>query len=104
MPGWEGSDRRLRLPPNWETIRLRVLRRDGYRCRAKNAYGERCNEHAVDVDHINGDDDHRDEALQSLCEWHHDKKSGAEGARARAAAIRRAGKKYRRTEGHPGLL
>ncbi|OKI45100.1 HNH endonuclease [Micromonospora sp. CB01531] len=104
MPNWQNSDRRDRLPPNWDAIRKRVLKRDGYRCRATNVYGERCDERAVDVDHIKRDDDHSEDALQSLCEWHHDKKSGAEGARARAAIRRRHAQKFRRTEGHPGLL
>lgn len=104
MPGWEGSDRRHRLPPDWDARRKRILRRDGYRCKVKNAYSERCKEPAVDVDHIINNDDHSESNLQAICEWHHDKKSGSEGARARAAAIRRTSKKFVRTEAHPGLL
>ncbi|MEU7570315.1 hypothetical protein [Micromonospora sp. NPDC049240] len=59
---------------------------------------------AVDVDHIIPGNDHSRSNLRALCEWHHDKKSGAEGAAARAAAIRRTSKKFKRTETHPGLL
>lgn len=104
MPGWEGSDRRLRLPPDWDKIRKRILRRDGYRCRIRDTYSQRCSEPAVDVDHIINNDDHRESNLQAICDWHHKKKSGAEGLIAKAAAIRRAGKKFVRTEVHPGLL
>ncbi|MFD6636753.1 HNH endonuclease [Micromonospora chalcea] len=104
MPGWQNSDRRDRLPPDWPAIRRRILARDGHRCRFTNTYGERCKEAAVDVDHIENNDDHSDRNLRAACEWHHDKKSGAEGAAARAAAIRRASKKFQRTEVHPGLL
>jgi hypothetical protein len=77
----------------------------------KNAYGERCKDPAVDVDHIINNDDHSyfgpgdpRNNLQAICDWHHKKKSGAEGLVAKAAAIRRAGKKFVRTETHPGLL
>lgn len=104
MPGWQGSDRRLRLPPDWDKIRKRVLKRDGYRCKVKNSLGQRCPEPAVDVDHIVNGDDHRESNLQAICDWHHRKKSGAEGAAARAAAIRRNRHKFKRTEGHPGLM
>ncbi|MFC4089340.1 HNH endonuclease [Micromonospora sp. GCM10011541] len=104
MPGWEGSDRRLRLPPDWDKIRKRILRRDSYRCKIRNPHGQRCTEPAVDVDHIVNNDDHRESNLQAICDWHHKKKSGAEGAAARTAAIRRTAKKFTRTEAHPGLL
>ncbi|MEX1655530.1 hypothetical protein ABZ960_20475 [Streptomyces pseudovenezuelae] len=42
--------------------------------------------------------------LRSLCSWHHRKKSGAEGAAAKAAKRRALAKKFNRTERHPGLL
>lgn len=101
MPNWGGSTRKSRLPSNWETIRRAVLTRDGYRCRwIREDTGQRCNEHANQVDHIvqGADDDHPD-ALQSLCGWHHQRKSSSEGGHA-AAARRKAAKKRR----HPGLL
>ena len=104
MPGWNGSNRRERLPSDWEKRRQRRLEADGFQCRHVDDYGDRCLEPADDVDHIVPSDDHSHENLQSLCGWHHDKKSGAEGARARAAVRRRHDKKFRRTEGHPGLL
>lgn len=104
MSGWQGSDRRERLPANWPAIRKRILRRDGHRCTARDQDGDRCPEAATDVDHVRRGDIHEDWNLTSLCEWHHDRKSATEGATA--AAIQRAArrKKYRRTETHPGFL
>lgn len=105
MPNWEGSDRRDRLPPDWNTrIRPRILRRDGHRCTARHTGGAHCPEPATDVDHIIPGDDHRDENLTSLCQWHHQRKSSREGAAARAAQWRRHNRRYRRTEGHPGIV
>ncbi|WJN62543.1 HNH endonuclease [Streptomyces phage phiScoe1] len=104
MPNWEGSDRRSRLPADWPKIRLRVLRRDAGQCTALNQAGERCGEVATDVDHIRPGDDHSMENLRSLCSWHHRKKSGAEGAAAKAARRRAMAKRFDRREQHPGLL
>jgi 5-methylcytosine-specific restriction endonuclease McrA len=104
LPNWEGSDRRSRLPADWPTIRLRVLRRDAGQCTALDQAGARCVEVATDVDHIKPGDDHSMENLRSLCTWHHRKKSGAEGAAAQRAKRRAIEKKFRRTEQHPGLL
>lgn len=104
MPGWKGSERREGLPSNWAQIRRRILKRDQHRCTHTDDYSNRCTELATDVDHIKRGSDHSDANLRSLCAWHHGKKSGAEGAAASAAARRRHGKKFRRTEVHPGLL
>ncbi|MEV4756976.1 HNH endonuclease [Micromonospora sp. NPDC049559] len=101
MPGWQNSDRRDRLPSNWDKIRKDDA---GYRCEATSADDERCKERAVDVDHKRRGDDHSQENLRALCEWHHDKKSGAEGAAALAATRRRISKRFRRAEVHPGLM
>ncbi|QEQ94034.1 HNH endonuclease [Streptomyces phage Saftant] len=104
MAGWQGSDRRLRLPPDWPKIRARILRRDGHRCTHRDDYGTRCSELATDVDHIKPGDDHSESNLRSLCSWHHGKKSGAEGGTAARKNWRRQDRKFRRTEDHPGLL
>lgn len=98
---WEGSDRASRLPSDWATRRLRVLRRDGYRCqwREDDVPGI-CGERGSDVDHINPGDDHSPENLQTLCRWHHARKSAAEGNAARKPTASR----YRKPEGHPGAL
>ncbi|SCE84140.1 HNH endonuclease [Micromonospora viridifaciens] len=97
---WEGSDRRARLPRNWSTVRARILRRDGYRCRQVFSTGERCGAPANQVDHVQRGDDHRDENLQALCAYCHGQKTAAE-----AAAARRPRPTRRRTaERHPGDL
>lgn len=101
---WEGSDRRQELPPDWDTRRLRIFRRDGYRCTHRDVYGERCTGPAEECDHIVPGGDHSDENLRSLCSWHHGKKSGAEGARAAYLNRKRHDRKFRRTEVHPGLM
>ncbi len=104
MPQWVDSGRRHELPPKWAAIRRRILRRDEHRCTVRNVYDERCSEPATDVDHIRPGNDHSDSNLRSVCEWHHNRKSGREGAAARAANWRRNDRKYRRSETHPGLV
>lgn len=104
MPGWQNSDRRDFLPANWEQLRQERFRIDGYRCTGKNdSDGSRCTGPAEECDHIGRRTDHRIEMLRSLCEWHHARKSSAEGARARHAILRANSQKFRRTEAHPGL-
>lgn len=105
MPQWQGSTRKQRLPGNWETLRKRVLRRDGYQCTAQLRDAGRCPETATDVDHIKPNDDDSESNLTSLCGWHHQQKSSREGAAAAArhrAKIRK--KRYLPKEAHPGLL
>lgn len=104
MPNWKGSNRRERLPSDWDRRRKKRLKYDGYRCTYRNVYGERCKARATDVDHHERGDDHSHENLRSLCEWHHDRKSAQEGAEARAAKIEAKVKKFTHTEPHPGAL
>lgn len=104
MPNWQGSDRRERLPPDWERTRKRILRRDGNRCTHRDQYGDRCQSMATDVDHIVAGDNHDDSNLRALCAFHHQKKSSSEGAAARARAQWRNKKRFSRAEQHPGLL
>lgn len=94
------SDRAPRLPSDWSTRRVRVLRRDGYRCMARDSTGARCGQPANQVDHIVAGDDHSLDNLQSLCRWHHARKSSAEGAAARRPRARQA----RDPEPHPGSV
>ncbi|AWY07567.1 HNH endonuclease [Streptomyces phage Yosif] len=101
---WSSSDRRGRLPADWDKIRRRVLARDGHRCTHRDDYGTRCPEPATDVDHIKAGDDHSMSNLRALCSWHHARKSSGEGAAAKARARRRQDKKFRRDEDHPGLI
>jgi len=96
---WAGSDRKARLPPDWEARRAFVLRRDGWQC-TELVRDVRCPQIATDVDHIIPGDDHSYGNLTSLCGPHHDLKSSREGAAAKAR-IRNA--KRRPPETHPAL-
>jgi 5-methylcytosine-specific restriction protein A len=97
--GWQGSNRRAELPPDWKShVRPFVLQRDGYRCRNV-LDGRLCARPANQVDHIGDRDDHRPENLQALCEDCHNAKSSRQGNDARWAARMR-----RPPERHPGLL
>lgn len=105
MPGWQGSNRRLELPPDWEKIRLAVLGRDRYRCQhIRFDTGEKCGRYANQVDHIDNRDSYALIDLQSLCQYHHREKSSREGGQASQAARRRrwGGKPVKPL--HPGIL
>lgn len=93
------SDRAMRLPPDWQARRLRVLRRDRYSCQARMSTGYLCLERANQVDHIVPGDDHDLTNLQALCRWHHARKTSAEGAAARTYIEPRR----RKPEAHPGV-
>lgn len=93
------SDRGARLPSDWSTRRVRVLRRDGYRCQARDSTGVLCGKPANQVDHIVHGDDHELANLQALCRWHHARKSSAEGVAARRPRASRT----RAPEPHPGM-
>lgn len=97
---WDGSDRKSRLPADWERRRMRVLRRDAYRCQARDSTGALCGARGSDVDHVIRGDDHDEDNLQTLCRWHHSRKSSAEGNAARRPRLVRE----REPERHPGLL
>jgi 5-methylcytosine-specific restriction endonuclease McrA len=98
MPS-QSSRRSAPLPHNWPAIRLRVLRRDGWRCQL--AYPDRCRGAASEVDHLIPATDGGTDAmsnLQAVCSPCHARKTGKEAA----AHVRR----YSRTrtdEKHPGL-
>lgn len=98
--GWETSNRKERLPADWSTRRVRVLRRDGYKCQARDSLGVKCGDPANQVDHVQHGDDHSLDNLQALCRWHHARKSSAEGLTARKPRWT----KYRDPEPHPGML
>jgi 5-methylcytosine-specific restriction endonuclease McrA len=94
------SARASRLPADWSTRRVRVLRRDGYKCQARDSLGVMCGAPANQVDHIQHGDNHELDNLQSLCRWHHARKSSAEGAAARRPRPRQR----REPEPHPGMI
>lgn len=79
---WYSSDRRKRLPPDWRHRRLRVLRRDRWRCQLK-SFG--CLEEATEVDHIVRGDNHSEDNLQAVCSACHKKKTQTESEEASAA-------------------
>lgn len=97
--GWDDSDRRDRLPPDWPHLRAARLKIDGHRCTWRLPSGKRCPRTATDVDHRIPGDDHGMRNLQSLCPHHHGLKSAREGAQGRRK--RRTATK-RPTERHPG--
>lgn len=103
---WSNSDRRSRLPADWDKRRRRVLKRDQHLCqwRLSDDATDICGQHATDVDHIRPGDNHADDNLRSLCGPHHRQKSSSEGAAAAKAKRRQIAKKYVRTEEHPGLI
>ena len=96
---WERSDRRRFLPKDWNKRRLRVLRRDGYRCQIA---GPGCLVTATEVDHMGERTDHRLEVLQSVCRVCHKVKTAKQSAEARA--LRPTLRLARDPESHPGLI
>jgi 5-methylcytosine-specific restriction protein A len=74
---WEGSDRKSRLPVDWDRLRQVVLKRCGFRCEWTDA-GLRCPAAATDVDHITAGDDSSLSNLQGLCGKHHLTKTSRE--------------------------
>lgn len=101
MAQWRGSNRRERLPAHWKAIRLRIGKRDGWKCQWLDHTGQ-CLAPATHCDHIARGDDDRDENLQMLCEDHHNIKSSREGGQASAEKKRQYRKKIERPrESHP---
>jgi 5-methylcytosine-specific restriction endonuclease McrA len=91
---WAGSTRRARLPRDWQGLRRQVL--------ARHPVCQVCHEQpSTQADHIIPGDDHSLANLRGVCAWCHQRKSSAEGGRARAA--RRPSRK-RPAERHPGLI
>ena len=98
--GWETSNRKAELPADWSLRRMRVLRRDSYKCQARDSLGVLCGFPANQCDHIEPGPNHDEDNLQALCQWHHDRKSSREGAAAR----RPRPTQRRAPEQHPGML
>lgn len=82
------------------------MRRDKKRCQTVVDLDtdDVCGKPATEVDHVVPGDDHRLENLEAICEWHHARKSSAEGNAARAKQRAIVRKRFQRTEDHPGLL
>jgi 5-methylcytosine-specific restriction endonuclease McrA len=92
MGGWANSTRSRRLPPDWRSIRRRILTRDQHLCRIRLPG---CTHQATDVDHVVPGDDHSDTNLQAACLPCHLKKTVAE--RPKPPTTQRPAEK------HPGL-
>lgn len=76
------SGRTHPLPSDWRRIRAAVLQRDGYRCtHIRGDNDQRCPDRATDVDHIGDDNNHTLDNLQSLCRFHHARKTSSETAK-----------------------
>lgn len=103
MP-WSSSDRRSRLPADWDRRRVKVLKRDHFECQWRMRDGTICGAYANQCDHIDAGDDHSLENLQALCETHHKPKSSSEGGRAAQARRRMMNNRFKRVEDHPGLM
>lgn len=102
MSGWQGSDRKERLPDDWPKLVRQVKNRDGWRCTKRLPSGKRCPRgrttgHLLQVDHRVRGDDHSLSNLRSLCEEHHGQKSSKEGNDAQ-----RLPPITKRTDPHPG--
>lgn len=103
--GWAGSDRRARLPDDWEDRRAAVKARAGGRCEyiifpRRGGYF-RCGAEGADADHIDRGDDHSLGNLRWICPPHHRHKSSSEGNAAKAA-IKARGR--RELPQHPGFI
>ncbi|WP_311208738.1 MULTISPECIES: HNH endonuclease signature motif containing protein [unclassified Aeromicrobium] len=87
------------LPRDWQKRRLRVFRRDRRRCQL--AYDGICTGHATEVDHIDGNADHRLVNLRSVCSECHSERTKQQSADAIRAMHARARVPV---PPHPGLL
>ncbi|EWS99563.1 hypothetical protein N865_02065 [Intrasporangium oryzae NRRL B-24470] len=99
---WTTSNRKARLPRDWQRRRAIVLARAGHRCEWEDD-GVRCPRRATDCDHVERGDDHRLDNLQALCRPHHSWKSAHEGGTASAARRGPRLSTARAAEPHPGL-
>lgn len=77
---WEGSNRKRRLPPDWEARRQMVFNRDGRVCYA-------CGAVATEVDHQRAGDDHALANLAPICYSCHKTKSSLEGNAAKYGGV-----------------
>lgn len=104
MP-WEGSTRKVTLPPDWEKRRDLVFQRDGNRCVIIKADGRRCwDREFLECDHIGDRDNHELSNLRTICKWHHQKRSSMQGGTASAVAKQNRPTLKRPPEAHPGMI
>jgi hypothetical protein len=97
MKSWRHSP----LPPGWYRTRLRIFKRDGYRCtHIRYDTGTRCPEEASHCDHVDPLGPDTDDNLTSLCPYHHKQKSSAEGG----SAVHQKAKASNKKPPHPGVI
>lgn len=96
MAQWSAD--RPPLPPDWQKRRVRVFVRDGWRCQLGWAG---CAGEATEVDHIDGNNDHRLVNLRAVCEGCHRKRTQQQAADATRAMWARTRVPDER---HPGLF
>lgn len=101
MSGWQNSDRRSRLPKDWDKRREAVKQRAGGRCEQELPSGARCPRAGNECDHKIPGDNHDLSNLQWLCKHHHDQKTRAEAAAAYRRPKRPSCKRPEET--HPAL-
>jgi 5-methylcytosine-specific restriction protein A len=77
-PVWQESTRKARLPIDWNTRRLIVLKKADNICYL-------CGAKASEVDHVTAGDDHSLGNLAAICTQCHRGKSSLEGQQAKAA-------------------
>lgn len=93
---WKGSDRKARLPSNWQAIRAKVLARDPI-CKICDVRP------STHCDHIEAKTDaHAEDRLQGVCATCHGLKSSREGNDAQRT--NQPPGRRRPPEQHPGLL
>lgn len=73
---WDSSDRKERLPSDWQARRRVVIHRDGGKC-------QQCGQAGTDVDHKIAGDDHSLNNLQLLCVDCHKAKTHIEALHGR---------------------
>lgn len=96
MAQW--SKDRAPLPRDWELRRQRVFQRDKWRCQLGLSV---CTGRAVEVDHIDRNDDHRLVNLRAVCSACHRVRTQEQAAEATRAMWARTRVPEER---HPGLL
>lgn len=93
---WNTSNRRERLPSNWDSLRQSVLRRDNHRCQLRLAG---CKTIATEVDHRQRGDNHALDNLWAVCRSCHSQKTQTEAQEARR---KKRTARFRPVERHPG--
>lgn len=93
---WQTSNRRARLPANWDTLVAQVKRRAKGRCEAKGQHAQGCTGTGTECDHIEQGDDHSLANLQWLSGPCHARKTRLDNGLTMRPTLH--------TEQHPGRI